>query len=69
MLIKNLVIELPYFIVGYLTEMDLLQLGVQRVVQSVMVLLMESSKTDLGFIKFVQDGFQNKSHESTSANV
>jgi hypothetical protein len=36
---------------------------------SAMVLLTESSKIDLAFIKFVQDGFQNKSQQSTSVIV
>jgi hypothetical protein len=34
-----------------------------------MVPLTELSKTHLGFMKSVQCGFQNNSHESTSANV
>jgi hypothetical protein len=36
---------------------------------SVMVLLMESFKTVVDFITFVQDGFQNNSQESTSTNI
>jgi hypothetical protein len=36
---------------------------------SVMVLLMESSKTDYGFLKTEPDGFQNNLQDSTSAIV
>jgi hypothetical protein len=36
---------------------------------SAMVLYIESSTTDLGFIKLVQDGFQNNSQESTSTII
>jgi hypothetical protein len=39
------------------------------VCRSVIVLLTESSKTDLSLVKFVHDGFQNNSHESTSVTV
>jgi hypothetical protein len=34
-----------------------------------MVLVMESSKSSLDFIKFVQDGFQNNLQESRSTAV
>jgi hypothetical protein len=34
-----------------------------------MVPLMESSMTDFGSIKFVQDGFRNNSHENMCATV
>lgn len=36
---------------------------------SFMILLMESSRTDLSFVKSVQDGFQNNSQESMSGTV